>query len=52
LHRVCHLNENDRNRAGSIFGRERGPGRGCDDQLDRKADELGGKPRQRFGSAL
>jgi len=49
---IRDLNENYRNRAGSLFGRERGPRGACNDQLDRKADELSGKLRQQFGTAI
>src|SRR5262249_27729371 len=52
FYRVGDLNEDDRNRAGRLFGRERRLGRARDDQVDRKADELGREARQRFGAAL
>src|SRR5262249_52845482 len=49
---VADLNEDDRNRAGRLLGRQRRLGRTRDDQVDRKADELGRQARQRFGAAL
>ena len=49
---IGDLNEHDRDRVGGLLGCERRPGRSCDDQLDRKTDELGGKLRQRLGAAF